>query len=124
MTLPLALDPLVEWERRRIHLPADVQSALVGHAGKAVSISATNEAGVVEVAASHLVGAISLPEVHLLIRPKIALESLFHLLEPSGKAMSLGAQAFGFGQREELLPAFATFVANAIEPTTGRGLLR
>jgi 5-methylcytosine-specific restriction enzyme subunit McrC len=77
-----------------------------------------------ELATNHLVGAISLPEVHLLIRPKIALESLFHLLEPSGRAISLGAQPFGFEHREELLPAFATFVANAIERTTGRGLLR
>jgi 5-methylcytosine-specific restriction enzyme subunit McrC len=124
MLLPLALDPFVEWEHRHVALPAEVQTALVRNAGKAMTLSTTTEPGVTEISINHHVGSIVLPEVHALIRPKIDLQSLFHLLEPSGRSVSLGAQTFGFEHREELLPAFATFVANAIERSTGRGLFR
>ena len=114
MAVPLALEPFVEWERRHLALPPEAQTALVRNAGKAMALSTTAEPGITEISTNHHVGTIVLPEVHALIRPKIDLQSLFHLLEPSGTSVSLGAHTFGFDHREELLPAFATFVANAI----------
>jgi 5-methylcytosine-specific restriction enzyme subunit McrC len=121
----LALEPIREWQTRTEALPSAVQAALLTHASKAIAIAANPEAGKVDLSANHHIGSISLPEVKLLIRPKVvSLESLFHLLEPSGSALKLHREYFGYKADQELLPAFATFVTGVIERSTGRGLYR
>lgn len=124
MTQPIQLEPIREWSRRDETLPAAAQADLIRHGGKALAINSTGRTGEVTLSTNHHVGAISTPTVRLIVNPKIDVENLLYLLEPTGRAISVERPAIGWQTHQGIVPAFATFVAATIERATGRGLLR
>ena len=72
-------------------------------------------------ASSH-VGAIVTPELEILIRPKVPMENVFHMLDVA--TPHTARSTFGFGTDRGLLAAVAVLFARSIERAIGNGLLR
>jgi 5-methylcytosine-specific restriction enzyme subunit McrC len=121
---PAPLAPFVEWEHRAVELDFEVMTALSRVRGDAISVGLTGTPGTYDVSTAQYVGTIVLPEVSVLIRPKVGLANLLYLLEPDGQAIDLQPETFRFKATPEVVPAFATLVAATIERAIGRGLLR
>lgn len=115
---------LREYESREVELPADTARSLQSAAGSAldVRIGATPARWVVT-ARGHI-GAIVLPEVDVLITPKVDLENVFVLLDVGLPASAWSKQSFSFGTNRHLLAAVAAFYSRAVDHAVGGGLLR
>lgn len=91
-------------------------------AGRALSFGAGERSGEVELKAGSHVGTIVTPTLSVLIRPKVPLANLFHLLESSGVPLALAEETFGYDESRDLLPALVGLFATQVEQATRRGL--
>jgi 5-methylcytosine-specific restriction enzyme subunit McrC len=115
---------LHEYERKTVPMSSEVARSLVALAGPRITVGASIRDGCYEIAATSHVGTISLPELQLLIRPKIPLHNLFLMLEVGVPPDAFGADPFGYGLDRDLLPALAAFFDRTLKATVARGLLR
>lgn len=76
------------------------------------------------VKATSYVGTLAVEGVRLLIRPKIAPENLFLLLEPGLPSNAWRQETFDYAATSDLLPSIIAFFARTLESTLGRGILR
>lgn len=94
-------------------------------AGKgAIEIAPTTEIGRYRIKARAMVGTIASSQIQVLIRPKIPIENVFLLLEPSRVPIDLRTELVGFGAHEDVAPAFAAFFSRLLEQTLARGMRR
>ncbi len=87
-----------------------------------VSVATDREAGWWKVSTRQWVGAFSLNDLRVIMRPKIKPENLFFLLEVGLPAEAWQAEAIDYATNEELLPALVSFFARTAETTLARGL--
>ena len=121
MTEPVVLH---EYQTRTIPLPARLASALAQRAGSALTISPTATTGEWQVAATSTVGSVVLPELEVLIKPKVRLQNLFALLDAGMPDEAWQPEVFGYGADRQVLPAFAAFFARTLDRVTATGLVR
>jgi 5-methylcytosine-specific restriction enzyme subunit McrC len=112
-----------EYEEREVELTSADATALSAAASSALSVRpASNDRYYVR--ATSYIGTLSAGQARVLIVPKAPIANVFHLLEPSGTAMTTGPEVFEYERSLELVPAFATFFARVTERSIGRGLPR
>lgn len=115
---------LREYEHRLVDLDEATTRRLRAAAPGKLQILPGLQPGQVELVATQHVGTIVLPDIEVLIRPKVHAANLFWMLEAGGSPVDLGEDTFGYATHTSLLAAFATFFARVVETTTTRGLLR
>lgn len=76
------------------------------------------------ITATQYVGTVVLPELELLIRPKVPIENLFLLLDVGVPPAAWRPEVFAYRTDRNLLSALAGFFARTLERTIGRGLIR
>lgn len=118
MTGPITL---TEYERRTVALDGGAARALVAAAGDRLRVGASTEPGEYRLEATQHVGSIVVPGATVLIRPKVALENLFVMLEVGEPDWR--PHDFTWDTAGGLLPAFAAFFARSVERMIGPGLL-
>lgn len=121
--MPTLVD-LREYEHRTIALGEATARRLRAAADGHVEVLQADGAGLYEIVATQYVGTISLPEIQLLIRPKVGLANLFWLLEAGGSPVPTTGETFSYATDRDLLAAFATFFARVLDGTIARGLRR
>jgi 5-methylcytosine-specific restriction enzyme subunit McrC len=115
---------LSEFSSAVVRLTAPVAAALAKGAGGALSVETTGSAGEWRISASSYVGSVVLPELEILIKPKVRLENLFALMDAGLPDSAWRPEVFGYGADRQLLPAFAAFFARTVDQLTARGLAR
>ncbi len=121
-TLGGELQPLTlfEWETK--HLPlSDALARRLGQT-KWVSVQPDVEPGWWRVSAQQWVGAFTVGDLRVIVRPKIKPENLFVLLEVGLPHEAWRQEAFHYASTDELLPALVSFFARTAETTLARGL--
>lgn len=113
-----------EYRSTEVSLDAQVAHALQALVGPRLTVAPTEHAGRWSVTASSYVGTVVVPGLQLLIRPKIKGANLFHMLEPDGHALTVGADLFDYDASRDLLSAIATFFSRLLEWTFVRGVSR
>lgn len=116
--------PLVEYGSTVETLSQRDVRELLAIGGGAIELAPTSEPSRYRLKAGSKVGAIATSRLDVLIRPKIPIENVFLLLEPARVPIDLRSEVIGFGQYEELTPAFAAFFARMLEHTLIRGMRR
>ena len=111
---------LFEWEAK--HLP--LSEALARRLGqtKWVSVQPDVEPGWWRVSAQQWVGAFTVGDLRVIVRPKIKPENLFVLLEVGLPPEAWREEAVDYASTNELLPALVSFFARTAETTLARGL--
>ena len=111
---------LHEWGNERLQLDDDLARRL----GQTdwVSVQPDRERGWWKVSTRQWVGAFSLGDLRIIVRPKIKLENLFLLLEVGLPPGAWQAEAIDYATNDELLPALVSFFARTAETTLARGL--
>ncbi len=111
---------LHEWSTERWRLDDDMARRL----GETpwISVATDREAGWWKVSTRHWVGAFSLGDLRVIVRPKIRPENLFLLLEVGLPFEAWQAEAIDYAENDELLPALVSFFARTAETTLARGL--
>ena len=111
---------LFEWETK--HLPlSDALARRLGQT-KWVSVQPDVEPGWWRVSAQQWVGAFTVGDLRVIVRPKIKPENLFVLLEVGLPYEAWRQEAFHYASTDELLPALVSFFARTAETTLARGL--
>ena len=111
---------LFEWETK--HLPlSDALARRLGQT-KWVSVQPDVEPGWWRVSAQQWVGAFTVGDLRVIVRPKIKPENLFVLLEVGLPHEAWRQEAFHYASTDELLPALVSFFARTAETTLARGL--
>ncbi len=87
-----------------------------------VSVATDREAGWWKVSTRQWVGAFSLGDLRVIVRPKIEPDNLFFLLEVGLPSEAWQAEAIDYATNDELLPALVSFFARTAETTLARGL--
>ncbi len=87
-----------------------------------VSVATDREAGWWKVSTRQWVGAFSLGDLRVIVRPKIKPENLFLLLEVGLSSEAWQAEAIDYATNDELLSALVSFFARTAETTLARGL--
>ena len=100
---------LHEWSTERLQLDGDVARRL-------------GETPWVSVATRQWVGAFTLGDLRIIVRPKIKPENLCFLLEVGLPPEAWQAEAIDYATNDELLPAVVSFFARTAETTLARGL--
>ncbi|WP_428115001.1 McrC family protein [Candidatus Poriferisodalis sp.] len=111
---------LFEWETK--HLP--LSEALARRLGqtKWVSVQPDVEPGWWRMSAQQWVGAFTVDDLRVIVRPKIKPENLFVLLEVGLPPEAWRQEAADYASTNELLPALVSFFARTAETTLARGL--
>lgn len=111
---------LHEWSTERLRLDHEVARQL----GETpwVSVATDRERGCWKVSTRQWVGAFTLGELRIIVRPKIKPENLFFLLEVGLPPEAWQAEAIDYATNSELLPALVSFFARTAETTLARGL--
>ncbi|WP_419853397.1 McrC family protein [Candidatus Poriferisodalis sp.] len=111
---------LHEWRTERWQLDDDMARRL----GETpwVSVATDREPGWWKVSTRQWVGAFSLGDLRIIVRPKIEPKNLFVLLEVGLPPEAWQAEDIDFAENEELLPALVSFFARTAETTLARGL--
>ena len=111
---------LHEWSTKRLRLDDEVARRL----GETpwVSVATDREPGWWKVSARQWVGAFTLGDLRIIVRPKIKPENLFFLLEVGLPPEAWQAEAIDYATTDELLPALVSFFARTAETTLARGL--
>ncbi|MCU1498533.1 MAG: hypothetical protein JWM47_2486 [Acidimicrobiales bacterium] len=104
-------------------MAAGVAEGLRGAAGKAFRVRRGEKDGHWRIETSGHVGAVSVPGLRLLIRPKVHDANLFHLLGVSRRFLPSRA-SFDFGRQGDVLPAVATMFCAVTESGLAQGLVR
>jgi len=115
---------LREYEQTDAVLPDSVVSDLVVAAGERLSVKATSVPGTVRIGASSYVGTVVTPDIEVRVRPKVALENLFLMLDVGLPPEAWRAETVLFGTDRDLLPAVGSFFSRTLERTVAGGLLR
>jgi 5-methylcytosine-specific restriction enzyme subunit McrC len=92
-------------------------------AGK-VLVTPASEPDTYTLTASQYVGTVVLPDLELLIRPKVPIENLFLLLDVGLPPAAWRPEVFAYRTDRNLLAALGAFFARTLERTIGRGLIR
>lgn len=115
---------LQEWsEIADLELSFEEIDALRRVAGSALSISPGSRRDLWNLKATSYVGAIRVGDLAVLIRPKVPLENLFHMLSAGQTDLDFGTSLVGF-EEDELLPALAIFFERLVADTLKRGVLK
>ncbi|WP_420623885.1 McrC family protein [Candidatus Poriferisodalis sp.] len=111
---------LHEWSTKRLQLDDDAARCL----GETlwVSVAPDRERGWWKVSTRQWVGAFTLGDLRIIVRPKIKPENLFFLLEVGLPPEAWQAEAIDYATNDELLPALVSFFARTAETTLARGL--
>lgn len=111
---------LHEWSTERLWLDDEVARRL----GETpwVSVATDRERGWWKASTRQWVGAFTLDDLRIIVRPKIKPENLFFLLEVGLPSEAWQAEAIDYATNDELLPALVSFFARAAETTLARGL--
>ena len=111
---------LREWSTEHLRLDDDVARRL----GETpwVSVAIDRESGWWKVSTRQWVGAFTLDDLRIIVRPKIKPENLFFLLEVGLPSEAWQAEAIDYATNDELLPALVSFFARTAETTLARGL--
>ncbi len=111
---------LQEWSTERLRLDGDVARQL----GEMpwVAVATDPEHGWWKVSTRQWVGAFTLGDLRIIVRPKIKPENLFFLLEVGLPSEAWQEEAFDYAENLELLPALVSFFARTAETTLARGL--
>jgi 5-methylcytosine-specific restriction enzyme subunit McrC len=112
--------PLYEWSTKRLLLDEEVARRL-GETSW-LSVATDPEPGWWKVSTRQWVGAFSLGDLRVLVRPKVRPENLFLLLEVGLPSEAWQAEAIDYATNDELLPALVSFFARTAETTLARGL--
>lgn len=115
---------LREHERRNVELSSSTAHALQQAAAGRLEVSLAPEPGRWLLTATQYIGTIVLREVEVLIRPKIAMENVFVLLDIGLPDQAWRQEDFAFATDSNLLPAVAAFFARTLERAVATGLLR
>ena len=109
-----------EWGTERLQLDDDLARRL----GQTdwVSVHTDREPGWWKVSTRQWVGAFTLGDLRIIVRPKIKPENLFFLLEVGLPPEAWQAEAIDYATNDELLPAVVSFFARTAETTLARGL--
>ncbi len=128
MTSPTSSDRpvlvLAEYEEVEVELSDLQQQTLRRLAGHRLTILPGASSGWWRVKASSYVGTVVVPELRVLITPKVPIANLFHLLEAGGKAIETRPEVFDYERTTDLVPSFATFFTRHLEAALGRGICR
>ena len=111
---------LFEWETK--HLPLSETLARRLGQTKWVLVQPDVEPGRWRVSAQQWVGAFTVDDLRVIVRPKIKPENLFVLLEIGLPHEAWRSEAFDYASTNELLPALVSFFARTAETTLARGL--
>jgi len=114
---------LVEYEEREVALTAADERALRAAAGTALTTVPGSAVNQFRVRASSYVGAISTPQLDVLIRPKVTTSNLLYLLEAAGAPLDLDDRDVSMLDSLDLVPALATLFASQLERLVRRGVL-
>ncbi len=87
-----------------------------------MSVATDREPDWWKVSTRQWVGAFTLGDLRIIVRPKIKPENLFFLLEVGLPAEAWQAEAIDYATTDELLPALVSFFARTAETTLARGL--
>lgn len=117
-------EQLAEYEQRAMPLSDEAARDLVRVAAGRLTVSPSAEKGLYLIQARQYVGVIALPEIEILIRPKVALENLFLLLGVGLPPAAWRRETFRYGTTRFLVPSFASFFAHTLERLLAGGLLR
>lgn len=111
---------LREWSTERLRLDDEMARRL----GETpwVSVAIDRERGWWKVSTRQWVGAFTLDDLRIIVRPKIKPENLFFLLEVGLPSEAWQAEAIDYATNDELLPALVSFFARTAETTLARGL--
>ncbi len=115
---------LREYERRSVELSGASARALASAADSRLAVAPAAELGQWDLSAMQHVGTIVLPEVQVLIRPKVSLQNLFLLLDVGLPADAWRRESFAYATDPDLLPALADFFVRTLEQAIGSGLVR
>lgn len=113
---------LSEYETRSFALTDRQAQALRDADGSKLRIGLGSTPGTYEITADSHVGAVVTPEVSVLIRPKVPLHNLFHMLGIAPP--TYGDQHFEFAVDRDLLVIMASVFAHSVDRATMRGVLR
>ncbi|MGB6059668.1 MAG: hypothetical protein WBF71_15545, partial [Microthrixaceae bacterium] len=118
------IEPLVlgEYETRTFALTKRQAQALRDSDGSRLRVGLGATDGTYEISADSYVGTVVTPEVSVLIRPKVPLHNLFHLLGVAPP--TLAGQQFNFAVDRDLLVIMASVFAHSVDRATMRGVLR
>ena len=111
---------LREWGRERLQLDDDLARRL--DQTDWVSVQPDRERGWWKVSTRQWVGAFSMGDLRVIVRPKIKLENLFLLLEVGLPPEAWQAEAIDYASNDDLLPALVSFFARTAETSLARGL--
>jgi 5-methylcytosine-specific restriction enzyme subunit McrC len=114
---------LAEYEEREIALTAADERALRAAAGTALRTEPGSASDRFRVRAGSYVGAISTPQLDVLIRPKVTTSNLLYLLEAGGVPLDLDDRDISMLDSLDLVPALATLFATQLDRLVRRGVL-
>jgi 5-methylcytosine-specific restriction enzyme subunit McrC len=115
---------LSEYEERQVELTHVELQRLRAAAGDRVRFAPGDGRDRWIIRATQHVGTIVTEDVQLLVRPKVPVANLLHLLEADGRALEVGRGSFDYGVDPELVPAFATLYARRLEEALSSGVVR
>lgn len=115
---------LREYRSVRVRLSDVEVASLREAAGNRLTFGVGSHTGEVELGATSYVGTVVTPTVRVIVRPKISLANVFHLLEAGSTPLSLDDGMFAYEETDELLGALAGFYARQVEIATARGLFQ
>ncbi len=115
---------LREYESRSVELSSGSARDLARLAAGRLGVSPAPDPGSWYVAASQHIGTIVLPELEILIRPKVPIENVFVLLDAGLPEDAWRAESFAYAADPNLLPILAAFFVRTLERTIATGLLR
>jgi 5-methylcytosine-specific restriction enzyme subunit McrC len=114
---------LTEYEEREVTLTAADERAVRAAAGTALTTAPGSASDRFRVRAGPYVGAISTPQLDVLIRPKVATSNLLYLLEAGGVPLNLDDHNVSLLDSLDLVPALATLFATQLDRLVRRGVL-
>ena len=115
---------LDEYSAADVEMTAEAAERITRIAGSALALAPSRQPSKWSIKATSWVGTVAVDDYRILIRPKVAAANLFHMLEAGGKAVAVRPEVFEYERSGDLLPAFATFYASALERGLARGLPR
>jgi 5-methylcytosine-specific restriction enzyme subunit McrC len=123
----LSADPIItlrEYEEKPVSLSTEAVRALRRLPPGRLSVGPTDLAGTWNVKATSYVGTVTVPGCRIIVRPKVPIANVFHMLEAGGKSLDLDTSSFDYETASDLTSAFGTFYARVLERIVSRGLPR
>lgn len=115
---------ITEYETATVRLSEDSARTIARLVAGKLVVSPAPEPHCYTVTATQYVGTVVLPDLELLIRPKVPIENLFLLLDVGLPTAAWRPEVFAYRTDRNLLAALAGFFARTLERTIGRGLIR